>query len=509
MPRLRDNVLANYAGQAWVAIMGVAFVPVYLRLLGIEQFGLIAFMLSLQTISLLLDMGTGVFLGRELAQRAHHADRRDSIRQLIRSFECLIWPTAALIAILIVSTSGEIASHWLHPEQLGKETTTKAVGIIGLVVALLWPTAFYASALSGLEQQKKLNVLVAVFATLRYAGVVPVLLWSNSGLLGFLWWHCLIAGLQSICSAMVLWRHLPQSAERTRFQLSEILGARHFALGVFSITALGLILSQMDRLAMSALRPLEELGYYGVALTISGGLGRLVQPMFAAIYPRLSKLAGSDDQLRVSELYHLSSQIVAAVVAAVAGVVCIYSESVLRLWTGDSVLSAQVALPLTLVFAGTAINGVMNVPYALQLAHGWTRLAALSNLVGIILFAPAFVLAVENHGMTGAAAVWLAVNVTYLVFIAPLLHRRLLRGELGLWYAQSVLQPFSAAFGVVLVAKWLYPSIDRTIGGVTWISATGLIALTASLLVSQGFRKLLIAYLRQMRIERTDSSFKP
>jgi O-antigen/teichoic acid export membrane protein len=509
MARLRDNVLANYVGQAWVAIMGIAFVPIYLRLLGIEQFGLIAFMLSLQTISLLLDMGTGVFLAREVAQRAHDSDRRESIRQLIRSFEWLIWPTAVLIAILVVSTSAQIAEHWLNPGHLGKETSAQAVGIIGLVVAMLWPAAFYASALSGLEQQKKLNVLVATFATLRYAGVVPILLYTNSGLLGFLWWHCLVAGLQSVCSALLLWRLLPESTQHARFQFSEILGAWHFALGVSTVTALGLLLSQMDRLAMSALRPLEEFGYYAVALTISGGLGRLVQPMFTAIYPRLSKLAAADDQVKSSELYHLSSQIVAAVVAAVASVVCIYAESILRLWTGNAVLSSQVALPLTLVFAGAAINGVMNVPYALQLAHGWTRLAALSNLIVIILFAPVYFFAVKVHGMTGAAAVWLVINFGYLLIVTPLLHRRLLQGELQQWYLHGILPPLIAAMSVVLVAKWVCPSVDRTISGATWVAAISVAALAASLLASKGFRNLLIAYLHQLRADRIDRSLNP
>ena len=46
---------------------------------------------------------------------------------------------------------------------------------------------------------------------------------------------------------------------------------------MFAISVLALGLSQFDKLALSALRPLEELGYYGLAVSISAGLGRLVQ----------------------------------------------------------------------------------------------------------------------------------------------------------------------------------------------------------------------------------------
>ena len=154
-------------------------------------------------------------------------------------------------------------------------------------------------------------------------------------------------------------------------------GARRwaFALGVFATTAFGLLLGQLDKLTLSTLRPLEEFGCYAVAATVSGGIGRLVQPMFNAVYPRLSRLASNGRRQELSQLYHLASQIVAVALAAMAGVICAYPGSVLLLWTGNAEVASRTAVPLALLFAGTAINGIMNLPYALQLAHGWTRLA--------------------------------------------------------------------------------------------------------------------------------------
>lgn len=496
MPRLRDNVLANYAGQAWVAIMGLAFVPLYLRALGSEQFGLVAFMLSLQAISLVLDLGVGVFLGRELAQRAHDPARTGSIRRLVRSFEWVVWPTAGLIAAAIIVASGAIATHWLNPRQLGPAETTSAVQVMGLAVAMLWPTSFYAAALSGLEHQRRLNVIVAIFATLRFAGVLPVLYYTGAGLHGFLWWYALVGGAQSLCSAIALWRVLPPATQSPRFEVGELLGARRFALGVFVVTASALVLGQVDRLALSALRPLQELGYYGVALAVSGGLGRLVQPMFYAIYPRLSRFAARDAEAEAetSALYHLASQIVATVVAAIAGVICVHSESLLWLWTGDAALSTQVALPLSVLFAGAAINGMMTAPYALQLAHGWTRLAARSNLVALLVAIPACIAAIRWHGMLGAASVWLALNIGYLLLVVPLMHRRLLRGESARWY-RNILMPALAATGTALLAKWLWPDVERTVAGFAWMGAVCVAAAVAAVLASPGVRSLLLRYL--------------
>src|SRR5690606_33894278 len=150
--------------------------------------------------------------------------------------------------------------------------------------------------------QPLLNALTAGFATVRFVGVVPILYFTNEPLHGFLLWHAWVAAAQTGCSALVVWRLLPRAASPPRFSVREIAGARGFALGVFVVTGLGLALGQLDRVAVSALRPLGEFGYYAVALTLSAGLGRLVQPMFNAVYPRLSRLAAPDDRRQLATL---------------------------------------------------------------------------------------------------------------------------------------------------------------------------------------------------------------
>lgn len=499
MPRLRDNVLANYAGHMWVALMGFAFVPAYLRYLGAEQFGMVAFMLSLQSISLLLDFGVGVFLNRELAQRAHDPERRGGIARLIRSFEWLVWPMAAIIAVAIFACSGSLSAHWLKLDNLTQSDADHAIKLIGMTVALLWPSSFYTAALSGLEQQLRLNALVMAFATLRYAGVLAVLMFTDTGLQGFLCWYAIVAGAQTVCSAWLLWKTIPAATLPLGFDLQEILGARHFALGVFALTALGLLLNQLDKLTLSALRPLQEFGYYAIAVTVSGGLGRLVQPMFSAVYPRLSRLVGSGQQQELVNLYHLASQIVAVVIAAIAGVICTYPGPVLLLWTGNAEISSQVALPLALLFAGTAINGTLNLPYALQLAHGWTRLATFANLVSVLIAIPLYVIAIKQFGMTGAASVWFAINLCNFLFGLPLMHRRLLRGELRTWYLHDILPPALSTTIICLMARTMHPQVDRDLAGVVWLILLGIATLFSATVASGGVRRMLVRYIRSDR----------
>ena len=43
MSLLKRNIIANFAGQGWAALMALAFVPLYIKFLGIEAYGLIGF----------------------------------------------------------------------------------------------------------------------------------------------------------------------------------------------------------------------------------------------------------------------------------------------------------------------------------------------------------------------------------------------------------------------------------------------------------------------------------
>jgi O-antigen/teichoic acid export membrane protein len=487
MAALRINILSNYAGQIWMAAMAVVFLPLYIRILGMEAFGLVGLMLSFQSISQLFDFGIGGATNRELSRRAHDPSLAAGARDLVRSSEIVIWLLAAAVGMVIWGCSGLMADHWLHLDRMGRGEATHAIAIMGVTIALLWPSAFYANCLSGLERQPALNVINAVFATLRYAGVIPVL-WAAPSLAAFLWWYALIGVLQSLATAIVVWHALPHGHRPARWSMIELRGSRRFAGGLFTIGLLAMGVSQLDRLSIASLRPLAELGYYTLAISIAAGLGRMVLPMFNAIYPRFSRLVARGEEATLRELYHLGSQYLAVVVAAVAAVLIVFAHDVLYLWTGNADLSGKVALPLAILVAGSAFNGLMNIPYALQLANAWTRLAMGLNAASLLLGVPFCLWAVPRFGISGAACVWLLANLASVVIGIPLMHRRLLRGEMAKWYLHDVLPPAVAASIVALTMASLLPPLPRSILGVAWLAFASLLTLAASALASRNAR---------------------
>ncbi len=106
--------------------MSFAFVPLYIRYLGIEAYGLIGIFALLQTWFVLFDMGTRPALGREMARFRGGAHDEQSIRDLLRSVEVIGIGIAGLFALAVWAASGWLASDWLRVDKLPLRTVARA-----------------------------------------------------------------------------------------------------------------------------------------------------------------------------------------------------------------------------------------------------------------------------------------------------------------------------------------------------------------------------------------------
>jgi O-antigen/teichoic acid export membrane protein len=125
------------------------------------------------------------------------------------------------------------------------------------------------------------------------------------------------------------------------------------------------------------------------------------------------------------------------------------------------VTTAHSAAALALLVTGTTLNGLVTVPYALQLAYGWTRLMLYTNAIAVVLLIPLLYFAALTYGGLGAALLWVALNASYMFIAMPIMFQRLLRAEKWRWYRDDVALPIVAALAV---AGALRPWIDSDWG---------------------------------------------
>jgi O-antigen/teichoic acid export membrane protein len=373
----------------------------------------------------------------------------------LRTFETLYWFMGLAIASAVVGSAGLLASHWFKSVSLSQVQVANAVALMGVTLAVQWPTALYLGGLLGLQRQVEANVLSSTFATLRAAGAVLLLAFVAPSIELFFAWQVLISAAQTIALRLVLRRALPSEGRPGRFQGALLKANYAFALDLTVITVLAALLTQTDKIILSLIVPLDQFGYYALAGTVAGALYTFAGPVFNAAFPRLVNDVARNLPADLSATYHDSSQVLALLLAPPAATLIVFAPEAMHAWIGDIGVTTATAGLVRILALGTALNGLLNVPYALMLATGLTRLPMLLNAVALLVLAPLIVYLTGQFGTTGGALAWLALNAGYMVVAVPLLHARVLRGAAWRWYSHDVGPPALGAITGVLMSRFL------------------------------------------------------
>ncbi|HWA74824.1 MAG TPA: oligosaccharide flippase family protein [Polyangiaceae bacterium] len=451
MPRqtsLRWNVAANYAGQIYAAVVNVVFLPVQVHLLGAEAYGLVGFFAVLSGWLMLLDVGLTPTVSRETAKFSAGALERPAYQELLRSLEILFFALGLMVALGVFGLSGPIARHWLHPEKLATSSVSNAVALMGLSFAFRWQATLSRSVLSGLERQVWINLVTAVFATLRSIGVLAVLKWVDSSPGAFFVYQSLVAALELVALRLSVRKFLGvKRGERSRFSFAAIRRVASFSLTIALTSTAWLFATQMDKLLLSKLLPLSEYAFFSLAVTAATGVNMLAGPIGQAVQPRLTYLFAERNDSAFALTYSNATQMLSATALTASFLLAIAARPVLWAWTGNAELARQAAPVLALYALGNGLLAVGAVTYYLQIAGGDLRLHLRGTLIFSAMLLPAVVLATLRAGMLGASVAWFVGNLIFFLGWIPLIHRRFLPGSHLRWLARDVMLP--AAVGSI------------------------------------------------------------
>ena len=462
MTVIKKNIAANFAGNIWQALMGLAFVPLYIKFMGVEAYGLIGIFATLLGLFALLDMGLGATLTREMARLSALPGREQEMRDLVRSLETIYWGIAVLIGLIVMVIAPFLANNWVKASKLSPEAIEQAIRIMGFAMALQWPASFYTGGLMGIQKQVLLNFITSGMSTLRGAGAVLILWLGSPTVQAYFSWPIVLSMMNTGLLAFSLWRNLPRSGKNAVFNKTLLAGVWRFAAGMTGISILSTALTQVDKVILSRMLSLEMFGYYSLVGLVAMTIYRITGPVFSAVYPKLTQLSAIADRDGLILLYHKSCQLMSVLILPFAVMVALFSYEIMLLWTRNPATAENCRLLLSVVIAGTALNGLMHIPYALQLAHAWTKLSLYVNLISVFILVPLIVYLTRHYGAVGGASAWVILNAGYVLVSTPVMYKYLLPTEKWRWYREDVGVPLSvslitAGLGRLFLPKELQP----------------------------------------------------
>jgi O-antigen/teichoic acid export membrane protein len=445
--RLGRNLIAGILSLAWSALVTLVVVPLYLKYLGLEAYGLVGFFTVTQSLLYLLDFGLAPAVNREVARYSALARMKDAAN-LLHTLAVVYWAVAALIGLVFASAAGIVARHWLQSSHSPPNVISHALILMGFVIACRWPTGLYQGALMGAERLTTSSAINIAMVTLENGGAVCVLAFVSPTVSAFFLWQAAVGLVHTATMRYAAWRVLGGTA-KVRFDLVELKRTWRFSAGVTGIALSSLVLMQMDKVLLSRILTLEDFGRYMLATLMASGLYVILTPVYNAIYPRMSGLISSGNTSQLVELYRSGTRLLVGLIFPIAITGVVFSRDFVDLWTRNPQTASTVAPIVSLFLIGTMLNGAMVFPYALQLAYGATRLPLKINAILLAVFVPLVIFLAERFGAVGGAGAWAILNCLYLFIGTWLTHRSLLKGIGVRWFLYDVARPLGLA---VLIA---------------------------------------------------------
>ncbi len=454
--KLRANIVANYLGKLWSVASIYLFVPLYIQALGMSAYGLIAFHGVALAILFVADAGLSAAFSRQAAR----VNNRAELLNQLKSTETLLFAALIVGGALMMAAAPWVARHWLKPSaDVPEETVILCLRLMPLALVPQVAMSLYMGGLMGRQRQVAANGWQSAFTAARAAGVLLPLAWRPELSTFFAWqvacgW-CFLVMVRHALHRDIAGGHQASSGH---FSWDSVRVMGGYAAGMFAMALISGLNTQLDRLVVSRLRPLEEFALYSLAATLAQIPTMITAPVSAALLPRLTQLVEAGDNIGLRRLYRLGTLAIAALATASAGLIALFANELLALWLPGQALPDHIGAVVAVLALGGLLLALQLMPFQLSLAHGHNATNVKLGLATLVVSVPLQVFLTLQFGLVGAAVPWALVGLVGFVFLGIALNRRFQSGTLRHWFLSLNLLPALTCLLPLLVAQALAKS---------------------------------------------------
>jgi len=407
--KIFNNVSANYVGAVLNAVLPLLTLPIYFNALGADRWGLVSFVSFFVSALSILAAGFSQALVKEFAnRRGSEAVAPGHTANLLLGYERVYAGFALAVCLLVLPFADTVVTRWLDLGSLTRETGLLAVYCACAMFLGQFPGSIYRTVLIARQEQVRLNQIQIFFMLLRH-GVSVLLVLHTGDVSHYLVWQVICTVAESLWTSMCAWREVGQSRRASRWDATEMRSTFRFAAVMAVSVLLGAATTMIDKFYIAASLPIAQLGYYGIASSLSFGVLRLSYPVFTAILPRLVDLRDDPAATLKINLNLLFITIVALLAGGVA--YWAFGRVALQMWIRNDDAVVGTYGILTLLLASSALNVIYNIGYTNWVATGQSRIILAINIaafVSAVLITP---LAINRLGLLGAGAALILMSL--------------------------------------------------------------------------------------------------
>lgn len=498
---LKRNIFASYANQIYITSVGIFALPMYLKYMGAEAYGLVGFFTMMQAWFNLLDLGLTPTVARETARFRGGVITILEYRRLLRAVQIIFLFIAIVGGGILFLSSGVIANSWLNVQNLKIEQVRMALQLMALGIAFRWSSGFCRGYLSGSEEIIWLSGLNTLIATFKFIGVIPILVLYDNSIIVFFSYQLIVSIVEFLLLVFKSYGLYPVLQKNQKIGWSannlffSIKNSLRFSMTIAFTSFVWILVTQIDKLILSKILSLENYGIFTLAVLGASGVTMIAGPISTALMPRMAKLQAERKDDALVLIYRNSTQFVAMVAIPACLILAVFSEEILWAWTGDLQASRNASLAFCFYALGNGFLAMSAFPYYLQFAKGDLKMHMIGNIIFLIIFVPLLIYLTLMLSTVGAGIAWLISNVFYFFGWVPVVHRRFYSNFHNKWLFQDILPIATLSIMVVFFAYYFHVKLESRVEVIFYALGLGIAIVLLNFVVLSRVRKLVFVNL--------------
>ncbi len=414
---LARNTIFNVAGQGLPLVVAIFAIPLLIKGLGTDRFGVLTLVWLVIGYFSLFDLGLGRAMTQLVAKKLGE-ERSHEIPPLVWTALSMMTLMGVLGAVVL-----SLCSPWLVravlkvPADLQAETLS-----VFYLLAISLPVVISISGLRGfLEAHQRfdltniINVIMGV-----YTFLAPLLVLPFSQSLFPIVIVLLIGRVASWFIHLLLCLHLVPALRR-HIAVRRSLLSPLFSFGSWMTVTnvVSPLMTYLDRFLIGGFISMSAVAFYATPYEVATKLWLIPRSVVTVLFPAFST-SFQQDPRRAAQLFQRGVKYLFLVLFPVVLTIIALAYEGLHLWLGPEFAEKSTRVLQWLV-AGVFINGISFIPLALVQGAGRPDLTAKLHLLELPFYLLAIWFLITAFGIEGAALAWtlrVAVDGALLFYLA-------------------------------------------------------------------------------------------
>jgi O-antigen/teichoic acid export membrane protein len=399
------NAIWNLCGQILPLAAAIVVIPLLLRAMGAEGFGLVSIVWTLIGYFSLFDFGLGraltKFVSMEVGQQNTQA-----LPNLIVTAMVLLAILGITMACLIWLSVPWMVTNVLKPRVSDPAEVVSSFHLVALAIPLVVINVGLRAVLEGLLRFDLTNLIRVPFGLFTIIspavvshfgfGLPAIVLAIGGGI------FIALLGYTLQLRASIL--EFDIGSGRVHWSISKKLLSFGGWISVSNFVAP--VIFHLDRFIISAILSVAVMAYYVAPYEAVTKTLILSSAIAGSLFPVFAKLPGIDERSHLATML-TGTKVVVALMMPVLLVVACFGFELLEIWVGREV-AINGSRPLIFLSVGVFFNAIAYMPYTLLQASGRADLVAKIQLLQVPIYPLILWFSVSNWHLEGAAIIWVA-----------------------------------------------------------------------------------------------------